>query len=398
MSLLAVITVCVAIFVTFVLRRRERAVETWLRNERAKINFTFLGTKLPLESRLALRAQANKRLLSAFGIINSLTTTSPHQHRVFLSAASKVVNDSENRGNSRWTTLYRVAETFLNQEIRTTKGRITLEDCAQRLCLTVVLVDNFGIELTNIPSQTASSIAQEINRQWLLSKCDPRVTRSRTLEASLRSLGLRQAQGDSELAPEDALAIIMPQYETLWRVVLLGFVTAYHRQRRPATVARGRNVPNCLGNREQEAEAVKLAMEALRLYPSNKSIYRASPLGTGVAITATVNADVEGCHRHAQIWGADALEFRPERFDTLKSLQEEAYFPYSLGPHRCPAINGFGNRMITMLLVALGRTLSAEAGRVRFNDAGLDGDNKTPLPTGRGDVGSWVFEVAAASA
>lgn len=134
------------------------------------------------------------------------------------------------------------------------------------------------------------------------------------------------------------------------------------------------------------------------MYPSNKTIYRASLVCTDAAAktkATTVKADVERCHRDASIWGADAIDFRPERFDSLSALQKDAYLPFSLGRHRCPAINGFGNRMITMLLVALGRTLSAEVGRVRFGDDRLDQDNKAPLPTGRGDMGRWVFELGS---
>jgi len=92
------------------------------------------------------------------------------------------------------------------------------------------------------------------------------------------------------------------------------------------------------------------------------------------------------------IWGPDHLEFRPERFDTLTELQAKAYYPYSMKPHRCPAYAGFGDRMITMLVVAMGRNLAPELGRIRYNDHVLDKDMNAPLPTGRDQMEKWVYE------
>ena len=105
-----------------------------------------------------------------------------------------------------------------------------------------------------------------------------------------------------------------------------------------------------------------------------------------------VSGDVEACHRNADIWGADALEFRPERFDGLSDVQKKAYFPYSMGRHKCPAYSVFGNRMITMLVVVLSRVMSPEVGKVRFGDDKLDGDVAAALLTGRDELEAWVVE------
>lgn len=111
-----------------------------------------------------------------------------------------------------------------------------------------------------------------------------------------------------------------------------------------------------------------------------------------------MNANVEVCQRDARIWGADALDFRPERFDSLSELQSQAYFPYSLRPHRCPAYSGFGNRMVTMLVVVMGRVFPPPSWTVRFNNEDLDRDPAKALPTGRDDMEGWVLERQAAIA
>jgi len=126
----------------------------------------------------------------------------------------------------------------------------------------------------------------------------------------------------------------------------------------------------------------------LRLYPSNKRIYRAR----GIGMEGQVSGNVEACHRTADIWGDDALEFRPERFDGLSDLQKRAYFPYSMGRHKCPAYQAFGNRMITMLVVVLSRVMSPAVGKVTFGDDKLDGDAGAALPTGRDELEAWAME------
>lgn len=125
------------------------------------------------------------------------------------------------------------------------------------------------------------------------------------------------------------------------------------------------------------------------MYPSNKRIYRAR----GVGMEGQVSGDVETCHRNAEIWGDAALEFRPERFDGLSDLQKRAYFPYSMGRHKCPAVKVFGNRMITMLVVVLSRVMSPAVGKVTFGDEKLDGDAAAALPTGRDELEAWVMEL-----
>lgn len=69
--------------------------------------------------------------------------------------------------------------------------------------------------------------------------------------------------------------------------------------------------------------------------------------------------------------------------------------PFGVGKNACPAANGFGRRIIaTLVVVLLARLGSSESGaRVWFGDGRLDGDAKTPLPTGRDDMEGWVVSL-----
>ncbi|KAK3321500.1 hypothetical protein B0T19DRAFT_404024 [Cercophora scortea] len=356
-------------------------IQHWLASQRAIVTFAYAGPSIPLQQKLLLRSQPNSRLVAAFGINNSLTTTSVEVHERFRRTAARLL--ANNR--LRWQLLYTAAEGVLSELIARRSGEMSCngEGEGPGVGDEVEVMEGKGVEVEKrleIEKEEEEDlvvvITREINSQWVL-------------EEGLKRLQLVLPDGNGvPLTPEEALGLIMPQYETLWRVVLLTFVTAFHRsqgERRQEITRRAEGVPGCLGDSEKEKSALGLAKEGLRLFPSNKRIYR----------TGSEPADLERCHRRAEIWGADALEFRPERFDSLTDLQKQAYFPFSIGQHKCPAYAGFGDRMVTMLVVVLGRMLSAEVGVVVFNDEALDADGERlkPLPTGRDDMEGWVLEL-----
>lgn len=392
--------------------RTSTALDQWLHGQLDVASFRFAGVSEP-QQRLELRATANSRLKAAFGIDNSLTTSDPSAHAAFLRIAKRVLNKKDRN----WEVLYQVAETFLQTEIQNAIAKrgeptLPLAECVRCMCLATVMFDNFGTDPASIPREHLVTITDEINNQWLLSKRDPNVARSARLEEALGSLNLPSPDGSGRMSPAEVLSLLMPQYETLWRVVLLTFVTAYHQQpdAHADVVRRTADVPSCLGDPAREKEALKLAMasiptpspihtqrsfqlhwalltfhltrkrnnkqEGLRLYPSNKHLYRSHPQcpsGPVAAVAAAASCDIVGLHRHAAIWGgaAEAGRFRPSRFDEgrLTARQRAAYVPFSVAPHRCPAggASGFGNRIVTALVVALGRRLGPEHGRVLRN-------------------------------
>ncbi|KAL2265314.1 hypothetical protein VTJ83DRAFT_6414 [Remersonia thermophila] len=451
-------------------RPQPQALEKWIKTQLDIANFKYAGATT-IEERLLLRATENQRLRAAFGIENSLTTESLTTHKRFLNAVSGILN----RPDRRWANLYYLAERLINARLSTESQRGYLrrsnDNCRVRLAelvrcvvLAVVLQDSFGLSAAGIPWEYLIIITREINEQWLRSKRAPhQVGKSALLNATIRQLGeIRGAavsslagpghDGDDNreriLSPEEVLGLLMPQYETLWRVVLLTFVTAFHYQPEAYRDAKRRiaDVPGCLGDPRREGEALKLAkvsqwacaafplrrfasssvpplttrlraQEGLRLYPSNKHLYRSSarllsagektaPESTAESRTyhpqqvRTLAANITTLHRHPSIWGPDALAFRPSRFDetALTHLQRAAYVPFSLGKHQCPAKRGaFGERMIVTLVAGLGRCLDSDRGHVEFGGRVPDmfwqpGEG---LPTGRDDMEEWAYVVWA---
>ncbi|KAK4033918.1 hypothetical protein C8A01DRAFT_39614 [Parachaetomium inaequale] len=373
-------------------------LQEWVREQRNVAGFRFAG-RLGLLERLRLRATENGRLRAAFKIDNSLTTASLSVHKDFLQKASWLLR----RENRSWDELYSMAQAFLKAEVETAvkKGQhnLRLAESVRCMVLAVVLFDSFGVNPASIPRADLVTITNEINKQWLRSKRQPTdATSSQLLNSAIASLNITSPFPGADhavLSPAEILGLLMPQYETLWRVVLLTFLTAYHHQpdAHPDAAQRAADVPACLGDPNREKEALKLAKEGLRLYPSNKHLYRSSLNPTPPNTPPVVAADISALHRHPYIWGGDALAFRPSRFDkgVMTDLQREAYIPFSVAPHKCPAAgNAFGERMVAVLVVALGRGWGPERGRVVFGGGGGGGGEE--LPTGRDEMEEWVWE------
>ncbi|KAK4204777.1 putative cytochrome P450 [Triangularia verruculosa] len=370
----------------------EEEIKVWLREQKSIIDFSFAGVKKPKDT-LPLRAAANARIASAFGLTNSLTTSTPSVHRLFFRKVALHIN----RPDRSWKALFQIATATLTAELRRDTGwPLRIAEAARITSLSVVLYDNFDIA-EPIPRDILRKITDEINDQWIVTKYSDSPPQSpRMLNLHLADCNLSHRFTNRTITDPDEsgeiLSIIMPQYETLWRVVLATYLLAFHIYPSPTLAARISSVPACLGsNSGEEKEALKLAKEGLRLTPSNKRIYRHTP----GPLPTQIKADLELMHRHPSIWGPTALEFNPSRFDNLTPLQQEAYLPFSSRPHRCPAFSGFGDRMVTCLVVAMGRVLDTapEKGRIHPINEQSDGPQQLPktIDTGREGMESWLY-------
>ncbi|KAK4178716.1 putative cytochrome P450 [Triangularia setosa] len=360
-------------------------IEGWLSEQKSVINFSFAGVSKSSDT-LPLRAAANENLAIAFNITNSLTTISPSTHKFFLKTASSIIN----RSDRDWTVLFETARSTLIAElIRDTSQPLHLAEVTRITCLIVVLVDNFHVPSpASLPRESLVIITDQINDQWLKAKLSTKPVPSPLLSHHLSILQLALRSSDRVLKPEEILGTIMPQYETLWRVVLVTYLLAFHLYSSPTLQDRISSVPECLGtNFDEEKEALKLAKEGLRLTPSNKRIYRHTPAPN----SQKVKADLELMHRHPSIWGWSALKFNPSRFDNLTKLQTEAYLPYSIRPHRCPASGGFGDRMVTCLVVAMGRVLDTATGKVDNVGYPCNAERKGVIGTARDELEGWRY-------
>jgi hypothetical protein len=128
------------------------------------------------------------------------------------------------------------------------------------------------------------------------------------------------------------LNIIVPGWETMWRVV---FYSLLELLRRPELLKELRTQLESHSKCYRDCVLLQWVLkETLRLYPPTKNIYR-----TNEKTDQDVCISVLQIHRNKNVWGADALEFRPDRFkEELTSEQKNCYLPFSIS---CPARHNF---------------------------------------------------------
>ncbi|KAJ0163398.1 Cytochrome P450 [Colletotrichum tanaceti] len=408
------------LFLIYLIRRRQspdNSVQSRIRRNRGIADFSIFQPT-SLQHRLQLRAGPNSRLVRAFGIRNSFTTTDVDTHTDFLRLSIHTIRSAD---GAAWRRVWRLANDTIEELVPPQprnggrREEVGIERVARILCFDAVLELLFPeTRVRPFRIGPADSVTRLTNVLWQDSKksssssssrSEPGpVSRQRSLESlqeALRELvsGREGDEGDGgqggQGSESEALGLIMPAYETLWRVVMLTYIHVAFRHIDAATretvneVVKSVMQNSGVGAR-LDPTVDNFAREALRLYPPTKRIYRASP-------SAEETADVESMHHDERIWGPDALEFRPNRFDRLTRDQEHAYMPFGVGKNACPAENGFGRKMISSLVVVLVTRLgTGESGAgVRLGDDDLDNDPRAPLPTGRNDAEKWVVSLGS---
>lgn len=332
------------------------------------------------------RAKPNQRLIPAFNIQNAFTTFDDGDRVKFRNAAAEKLKLT---GIWNWKNLPNVARELVSKSLQTefNRGEIPLVPLVQSLALKIVMSALFELNPLTLNDDTVSDLAHQINELWLGSKLSPmgnaRITDLRSgLEENLGKIFPGQS-----LEPESTpMNLILPAYETMWRVVFRCFLEVAFRN--PATAptfhsALVRYLEDSTAKQFEKASDDKdsvsvkfIVFEALRLYPPTKRIFRKfrdeSDWGG-----ETVSADIEACQRDDKIWGEQSLEFRPSRWSESES-KHKFFMPFGGDLFNCPAKGGFGPRMIGLLVAALVHSISKDNGWTLNNDGIWDGQG--PLP------------------
>jgi hypothetical protein len=190
------------------------------------------------------------------------------------------------------------------------------------------------------------------------------------------------------------LNIIMPAYETMWRVVFFALMEVYVRPMLqpvcdqsylPALIADAQSLmqtPTSPISQHRTLEA--FIKETLRLYPPTKRVHRSfmqdEELPACVENFAS-RVDLEHIHRDSAIWGANSTQFRPLRFFKLSEDQRAAYMPFSQGPLKCIAKEKFAVPMAALIVSAflIKMNVSNFRGPLQFYEQ-EDGNAEYELP------------------
>ncbi|KAJ8071640.1 hypothetical protein OCU04_001960 [Sclerotinia nivalis] len=320
------------------------------------------ATAILKSSTLHSRAPPNQRLVSVFFISNAFTTTDQIIYKSFLAEAKYLLKTSNDEFSGlAHSTLLLAQET--SSSVPFTEP-IHLNTLIQVVCFRFVLLKFFP-STTLVPCSNSSilRITGLINALWISSKCScssghPQMSMQNSLHHEIDSLFPLLEKGNNE----NPLNIILPAYETLWRVVLRCFLEVSFLKPSDVTAQWKKIIHEFLRNispmqfseRKGRCSARDIVFESLRLYPPTKRIYRQNQKAGGI-----VAIDVEYLQRTEEIWGMDGSEFRPERWSKLESTDDatykEAWMPFGKGSFQCPALK-VAPMMIGMLVGCLVET------------------------------------------
>lgn len=251
---------------------------------------------------------------------------------------------------------------------------IPLDSLVRSVCLKVVIHVLFDQDPLNMDNKSISTITESINALWILSKDNKvpseaeKLTLKKALAVLFPHMNLLATKPVDDR--ENPLNLIIPAYETLWRVVLSGFLQVTYVK---GASAKWRSVlaqflanPTIAARKEpahdSEAPAVSvdhLVKEALRLYPSVKRVYRQFNM-KGPRGLQYVAANIEACQRNETLWGANAQRFDPSRWINASKEAQDFYMAFGIFPFVCPAKTEFGPMMIGILVAAFAHYISAE--------------------------------------
>ncbi|KAL1904587.1 hypothetical protein Sste5344_009670 [Sporothrix stenoceras] len=205
-----------------------------IRQCRGVVDFSFANGDatskgIDLCSRLALRAKANQHLADALGILNSLTTDDPATQKTFLRQATQRLKKMALP--EHWQQLYRHCESVFEKGIvdYQDNNHLPLAALVRGLCLQSVM--HILFQVSHHDKEDIDIVCSEINKQWMLSKeaQGPRSTVQQSGPLNDAQARLLQYGVEPDMPPQEALGLILPSYEALWRVVLLTYVTVCHR-------------------------------------------------------------------------------------------------------------------------------------------------------------------------
>ncbi|KAI9724502.1 MAG: hypothetical protein M1812_000570 [Candelaria pacifica] len=315
---------------------------------------------------LQARAGPNQRLVQTFRIDNAFTTTDMGYWRRFRQDSARMLRKSDEQWRSFAGTaaeiVHRLAMTAINGYDRT--SGVILVSLVQSLVLKFAIFFMFDVQPSTLDDATVAVIADKINSLWIASKhhdsAQSIAKDQKTLFAALQ----RIMPYDDENRRENPLNLILPAYETMWRIVLRCFLEVKFRSE-PVGSEYLRSFTAFLADptlavlkRAPEASDTSvehILNEALRLYPPTRRIYRQ------VDQSSVVAADIELLHRDPRIWGEDALQFKPTRWRSVSEDVSKAFMPFG-GPRHftCPSKGNAGPRMIGILVAALLAEFSEE--------------------------------------
>ena len=258
---------------------------------------------------------------------------------------------------------------------------VTLDSLVRSVCLKIILHVLFDRNPLQLDNESIVTITESINTLWIQSK--GKGVPSKADKSTLRKALEKFFPGmDSSKKRESPLNLIIPSYETLWRVVLAGFLQVTFVRgasptwrlaleqflANPTIAARKESVQDLEGFTVSVDNLVK---ETLRLYPSVKRVRRQLHMDDRPG-PEDVAANIEACQRNEKLWGGDAQCFVPSRWIDPSNEARNSYMAFGVSPFVCPAKGEFGPMMIGILVAAFTHHISSEKWELKSGEGSPD--------------------------
>ncbi|KAI4728318.1 hypothetical protein E4T49_03965 [Aureobasidium sp. EXF-10728] len=320
-------------------------------------------------SALEARARPNQRLKLAFGVDSCFTSSDEKSCKTFRTSVEKLLYVDEKEWIEFATTARSTAQEALDVQGDTTSLFGVVQLLTLKTMMRVLWPDRDPKQSTN---EQIVTLAHEVNLQWLRSKGHNNsdnpswlFDKQESLSNAVKAVFPDWDEADST---ENPCNLILPGYETMWRVVLRCFVEikARHHLHAPFWERAMCNFVKKPTKQQLESPgslyntgvaAVHVAKETLRLYPPTRRIYR-EHRSTDDQL-ANVSADIEAMQRDPVVWQAHPNEFVPERWVGVEEGYDEGFMPFGAKPFNCPAKRWnnvpmpFGLSIIALLVGAL---------------------------------------------
>ncbi|KAI9704154.1 MAG: hypothetical protein M1836_007015 [Candelina mexicana] len=308
----------------------------------------------PLEA----RAGPNQRLVRTFGIDNAFTTIDEGYWRQFRRDTGRSLTKSDEGWRSFAGTLRNsICQALTDMSEEEWRKGVLLVPLVQSLVLKFAIQFFFEGQPSSLDDATVAVIADKINILWIASKRHLPAKKMIKDQKELFSALQKIMPYDKNDPRKNPLNLILPAYETMWRIVLRCFLEVRFRNAKscPAyiesfeTFYANPTLPKLKERSETNGISIEhIVNEALRLYPPTRRIYRQDNPYSFVA------ADIEFLHRDPEIWGENTLLFRPGRWNSVSEDATKAYMPFGGPGHfTCPSKGNAGPRMIGLLVAAL---------------------------------------------
>ncbi|KAL9082066.1 MAG: hypothetical protein Q9159_006753 [Coniocarpon cinnabarinum] len=404
--------------------------EALINNARDLINSKTPLTPQPTpEETTKARGLSNKGIGAAFGIHNSFTTTDEDWRLRFTTSAKnllRTVKYSELIAIGKKALQGRLAdEENKQQSANEPSTEVDLASIVSDVTFRVSMKTVFPhLDPLAFRFEDVEFITEGINNLWLSSKgsqsgCETIDANNKQLKLNsvLKSLMPSADFSDPKTTP---MGLIIPSYEAIWRVVLFGYLSCQHHVFYPdeETQIREQVFEPCFrhlqeflnypveeeDNIEREPtqryvptfpkDGLNIAKEALRLYPSTKTIYRHITFSEDLP-PAEFRIPISRLHQLKQgVWHdphltdasgkvIDVKQFWPARFvPSLSPLQEKAYLPFATGRVYCPSKEAFGEHIVALMIAVLADGLQGY--RITATDGCLH--KSEVLESGRGTL------------